>query len=74
MVTTREGKIFQGAVTYRAVDSLILQTGPEKTVRIEGDQIDTVSYSTTSLVPQGLIQSPTDGQLQDLYAYLKSLR
>lgn len=72
VVTTREGKIFQGAVIYRAVDGLILQTGPETTVRIEGDQIDTVSYSTTSLMPQGLIQSPTDEQLQDLYASSKA--
>lgn len=48
------------------VDDLIFQTGPETTVRIEGDQIETVSHSTISLMPQGLIKSLTDEQLQDL--------
>lgn len=56
------------------VDGVILQTGPETTVRIEGDQIETVSHSTISLMTQGLIESLTDEQLQDLYAYLNSLR
>ena len=56
------------------VDGLIFHTEPETTVRIESDQIETVSHSTISLMPQGLIKSLPDEQLQDLYAYLKSLR
>src|SRR5207248_9323820 len=34
VVTTEDGKVYQGLVIYEAVDSLILQTGPALTVRV----------------------------------------
>ena len=38
-VETRDGKVYQGVVIYDAVDSLILQTAAETTVRLAGPEV-----------------------------------
>ncbi|GIW81285.1 MAG: hypothetical protein KatS3mg105_3092 [Gemmatales bacterium] len=61
-------------VIYEAVGSLILQTGPDQTVRIVGKDIIGRGYSDVSLMPSGLLDKLTDQELADLYAYLRSLQ
>ncbi|MGH7194968.1 MAG: c-type cytochrome, partial [Candidatus Saccharimonadales bacterium] len=73
-VATAAGKTFQGMVVYDAVDGLILQTGASTTVRIPGDEIVVRRPSAASLMPVGLLDKFNDGQIANLYAYLKSLR
>jgi putative heme-binding domain-containing protein len=72
-VTTADGKVYQGLVIYEAVGSLILQTGPDKTIRIANKQIEDRRTTLVSLMPVGLIDKLTDREIADLYAYLKSL-
>ncbi len=73
LITTADGKVYQGLVVYEAVDGLLLQTGPAATVRIDPAQIVGRRFSPVSLMPAGLLDPLSDRDIADLYAYLKSL-
>lgn len=72
-VETADGKVYQGLVIYEAVDSLILQSGPSATVRVAGEQVASKRTSPISLMPAGLLDSLSDTEIGDLYAYMKGL-
>ena len=74
LVATADGRVQQGTIIYEAVDSLILQTGADSTVRITNTQIIERRATPNSLMPAGLLDKLTDGDVADLYAYLKGLR
>ncbi len=73
LVATADGQVYQGMVVYEAVDSVILQTGATSTVRLAGDQIVSRRDAPGSLMPTGLLDKLSDGEIADLYVYLKSL-
>jgi putative heme-binding domain-containing protein len=73
MVATEDGDVLQGMVVYQAVDSLLLQTGPDKTVRVPADKIVRQQRSRVSLMPTGLLDKLADQEIADLFAYLQSL-
>jgi putative heme-binding domain-containing protein len=73
VVTTEDGKTYQGLVIYEAVDSLLLQTGPAATVRVVNKEIAERRTSDVSLMPVGLLDKLSDREIADLYAYLKGL-
>jgi putative heme-binding domain-containing protein len=72
-IATAEGKVYQGLIVYEATGSLILQTGPETTVRLTDKQISERRVTATSLMPAGLLDRLSDRDIADLYAYLKHL-
>jgi putative heme-binding domain-containing protein len=72
-VETSDGKIYQGLIIYEAVDSLILQTGPATTIRLDGSQIASKRFTDISLMPAGLLDMVSNQEIADLLAYLKSL-
>jgi putative heme-binding domain-containing protein len=72
-ITTADGKVYQGMIVYEAVGSVLLQTGPGKTIRLINKQIVEKRKTTQSLMPAGLIDKLSDREIADLYAYLKSL-
>jgi putative heme-binding domain-containing protein len=73
VLTTDEGKSYQGMIVYEAVDSVLVQTGPATMVRLTEKQITDKRVSPLSLMPTGLLDRLADRELADLYAYLKSL-
>jgi len=73
VLTTDEGKTYQGIIVYEAVDSVLLQTGPATTVRLVNKQIAEKKLSPLSLMPVGLLDRLEDRDIADLYAHLKSL-
>src|SRR5262249_40151890 len=73
LIGTADGKSYQGIIIYEAVDSLILQTGPDATVRLTDPRIAERRTLPTSLMPVGLLDKLTDREIADLYAYFKSL-
>lgn len=73
MVTTRGGRIYHGLVVYESTDGLLLQTDADTTVRVTGDEVAGTQPSQQSLMPTGLLNAATDGELVDLQAYLKTL-
>jgi putative membrane-bound dehydrogenase-like protein len=73
LIATADDKLYQGAVIYEAVDSLILQTGPATTIRLTNSQITARRPTETSLMPAGLLDQLSDRDIADLYAYLRTL-
>jgi putative membrane-bound dehydrogenase-like protein len=73
IVTTRDGRLFQGLIVYESPDGTLLQTGPDATVRVTGDELASQRAGEQSLMPTGLLNGLTDRQLADLDAYLRSL-
>jgi putative heme-binding domain-containing protein len=72
-VATSSGQVYHGLVVYESPESILLQTGPDTTVRITNAETSSVRPSSQSLMPTGLLDAFTDQDLSDLYAYLKSL-
>jgi len=74
LVATKDGNLFHGLVVYDSPEGLLLQTGPDTTVRITGDSLSVRQTSAQSLMPTGLLDAVSDADVADLYAYLKTLR
>lgn len=72
-IVTEDERIYEGIVIYEANDGLILQTGPEETVRIAGDNIAVRAASSKSLMPAGLLDTNSAKEVADLMAYLRTL-
>ena len=72
-VMTTDGQIYHGVPIYESPESTLLQTGPDETVRIRGEEIESIETSGQSLMPTGLLDQATDQDLADLYAYLQTL-
>jgi putative membrane-bound dehydrogenase-like protein len=70
--TTKNGTTYVGVVIYESPTAKLIQTGPDTTVRITGNEIATVNPSRISLMPGGLLNGLTDQELADLYAFLLS--
>lgn len=73
-LVTQSGKVYRGMMVYQSPDGTLLQTGPNTTVRIAGDQIVEAAKSRQSLMPTGLLDTAKDHDLANLYAYLRTLR
>ena len=58
---------------YDSPEGLLLQTGPDATIRITGEELTARQPSSQSLMPTGLLDAVTDAELADLYAYLQTL-
>lgn len=73
-IETTDGRTYQGLIVYEAVDGLILQTSAAETVRLPGNRIESKKTTTTSMMPVGLLDKLSDGEIADLQAFLKELR
>jgi putative heme-binding domain-containing protein len=74
MIATTTGKVYNGMMVYESKQLYLLQTTPDTTVRISGEEVQSVQRSAISFMPAGLLDDAKDGDLADLYAYLTSLR
>jgi hypothetical protein len=70
---TVDGKLYLGLVIDDAVDSLLLQTGPSATVRLDGHAVVSQRVAPISLLPAGLLHPLSDQETVDLYAYHRML-
>jgi putative membrane-bound dehydrogenase-like protein len=73
LIATSAGQVYHGVIVYESPESTLLQTGPDTTVRIVNAEQASVRRSTQSLMPTGLLETLSDRDLSDLYAYLKTL-
>jgi putative heme-binding domain-containing protein len=73
-VVTAKGRVVVGLIVYESPESTLVQTGPDTTVRVTGEEIVSMTKSNQSLMPAGLLNDVTSEELADLYAYLRSLR
>ncbi len=73
-IVTGSGRVYNGMIVYESPDSTLLQTAPDTTTRITGDEILVMRKSKISLMPGGLLNDISDQELADLFAYLKTLK
>lgn len=73
LITTVEGKTYNGIIIYESIDGLLLRDTSHRTIRIEADDIEFRKQLDKSLMPENLLKDCTDQQLADLYAYIKDL-
>lgn len=73
LLATRSGQVHHGLVIYESPDGTLLQTAPDTTVRVAGDELSTMQPSNRSLMPSGLLDGLSDRELADLAAYLATL-
>jgi putative heme-binding domain-containing protein len=73
LITTKSGRVYHGLLVYESPDGSLLQTSPDVTVRITGEELEAIRSSPLSLMPTGLLNDLSDAELADLYAHLKSL-
>src|SRR5262249_37557315 len=73
MVATKSGQVYHGLIVYESPEGILLQTGPDTTVRITDVDDAKLRKSPQSVMPVGLLDMLSDQDLSDLYAYLKTL-
>ncbi len=74
VIETTDGEIHKGVVIYESVDGLTMLNDESQTIRIENSEIDFRQWSTTSLMPAGLLDKAKPEDWADLYEYLKTLK
>ena len=61
-------------MVYDSPTAKLVQTGPDTTVRLLGDEVTGVADTRVSLMPTGLLAGLKDSEVADFYAFLKTLR
>ena len=74
LLTTKSGTTYTGFLVYDAPTARLVQTGPDTTVRLTGDEVVSVTDSRVSLMPTGLLNGLKDAEVADFYAFLKTLK
>lgn len=69
-VSLNDQSTLTGLVVYEGPDRLILRTGPEALVRLSTNDIASRAPADTSMMPAGLLEGLSDGELADLFAGL----
>lgn len=64
---------YTGIVKEQLPESILLESGPGVAVRIPTSEITSIEPQSLSLMPPGLHQQLSQGELSDLMAYLRSL-
>ena len=74
LVTTKSGGSYTGFMVYDSPTAKLVQTGPDTTVRLLGDEVTSMVDTRVSLMPTGLLAGLKDSELAEFYAFLKTLR
>jgi putative heme-binding domain-containing protein len=72
--TLKDGRKFTGRAVYDSPSAVLVQTTPDETVRITGEELQSRRKAEVSLMPPGLLMGLIDAELADLHAYLRSLQ
>jgi putative membrane-bound dehydrogenase-like protein len=70
-VVTADGRLISGIIREQTDASLVLQTANERVV-VSREDIETMKTSSTSMMPEGLLEPLSAQELRDLFAYLSS--
>jgi putative heme-binding domain-containing protein len=74
VVNTKDGKVHNGLIRHDAGDEIVLTLGANQEIRIPRADIEEVQPSRVSIMPAGLDQQLTTGELADLLAFLKACK
>jgi putative membrane-bound dehydrogenase-like protein len=73
VIETKDGRLLSGINIFESADGVILQTSATNTLRVPNDDIAERHTGQQSLMPDGLLQGLSGGDLADLYRYLQTL-
>jgi putative heme-binding domain-containing protein len=73
VVTTTRGRIFTGIKVRQTRTALVLRTDQDKEVAVPLKEVEEQAPSKTSLMPEGLTDTLTRGELLDLVRFLSEL-
>jgi putative membrane-bound dehydrogenase-like protein len=72
VVTTTDGKLINGLIRKDVPDEIVLATGVNQVARVARNEIESIMPSKVSVMPSGLDQQLSPGELADLVAFLKA--
>jgi putative membrane-bound dehydrogenase-like protein len=70
-VATSDGRLIAGIIREQNDASLSIQTANERLV-VAREDIEAIKPSTSSMMPEGQLETLTDHEIRDLFAYLAS--
>ncbi len=73
-LSTKDGLVFHGLAERESSDALYLRTAQRELVRVDRAAIEEQAPSRVSIMPQGFGELLSEAELDDLTAYLMSLR
>ncbi len=72
VVITESGRTLTGIVVEKDARVVILRTADGQRIVLPKDDIETMSVTGISLMPEGLLAGMNDQEVRDLFAYLRS--
>lgn len=69
---TSDGLLLTGFVTERAAQSVTIEDSQQGRTTVPKDKIKSLQASSVSRMPEGLLDSLSEQQIRDLFAYLQS--
>ena len=73
-VVTNQGRVVSGLIVRDTTEAIHIQPQTGEPVIVPRDQVESVTPSTVSVMPNGMEKALTEKELADVVAYLKSLR
>jgi putative membrane-bound dehydrogenase-like protein len=74
VIETTQGKTFTGLLARETSEAIYLTTAERAEIRIPRDSVDSIKQSKQSIMPAGLEAQMTKQEMQDLLAFLRSLK
>jgi putative heme-binding domain-containing protein len=72
-VATTDGRLVSGIIREQTLTSLVIQTANERVV-LPRDDVEAIKPSTTSMMPEGLLDPLSPREVRDLFSYLGSTK
>jgi putative membrane-bound dehydrogenase-like protein len=70
-IATTDGRLISGIIRSQSESSLVVQTANERIV-VPREDVEAIKPSTTSMMPEGLLETLSTQEVRDLFAYLAS--
>jgi putative heme-binding domain-containing protein len=71
LITTTDGRTLTGTLAEQDQQTVMLRTPDGQSISIPRKEIDEMTVTKQSLMPEGLLNAYSDQQLRDLFAYLR---
>jgi putative membrane-bound dehydrogenase-like protein len=72
-VATTDGRVISGIIREQTPTSLVIQTANDRIV-VPRDDVEAVKTSSSSMMPEGLLEPLSPREIRDLFAYLASTK
>ena len=72
VIITNHGRILSGLIVDQDSQVVVVKSADGQQTVIPRDEIEDITATTRSLMPEGLLTPLKDQELRDLFAYLRS--